>query len=323
MTAGVLALETRGLTKHFDKIVAVDGVDLQVRMGEVFGFLGPNGSGKSTTIAMVLGLVHPTSGAALVFGQPVERRDPALFRRVGAVVENVPFYPYLSGRDNLIAMAMTSGGVPPKRVDEVLRTVGLGERAESKAGTYSLGMKQRLAIAAALLTDPDLLILDEPTNGLDPAGMMEVRQLIRDVAARGKAVFLSSHLLHEVQQVCTRVAVLRRGRVLREGTIDELLATGEARVRVRVPDPQAAMPIVRGLDFVKDASVKDGWLEVQAPPDSSARINVALVQGGAAPSELRVDRESLEDFFREVTRSDEAEAEAQAQHAQKPEKGKK
>ncbi|HEU5347462.1 MAG TPA: ABC transporter ATP-binding protein, partial [Ktedonobacterales bacterium] len=226
---GEIVLTTTGLTKRYGKRLAVNGLNLDVRRGDVFGLLGPNGSGKSTTLRMVLGLVWPTEGSISLFGNNHSQSDQrrAALRRVGAVVEQPAFYPYLSARQNLRGVAIFAG-LPTspqthKRVDEALGYVGLTERADDAYRKYSLGMKQRLGIAAALLTQPELVLLDEPTNGLDPVGMVEVRALIQQLAQRGITVLLASHLLHEVQQVCTHVAIMKEGSLLAQGEVSDLL----------------------------------------------------------------------------------------------------
>jgi ABC-2 type transport system ATP-binding protein len=225
-----LVVQTRGLTKRYDAdaIVAVDDLELRVRRGEVYGFLGPNGAGKTTTLRMLLGLVRPTSGDAVVHGAPPGA--PAGLARIGAMVEAPAFYPYLSGRDNLRVLARYAG-VPERRVEAVLDQVKLTARAGDRTAKYSLGMKQRLGVAAALLKDPELLILDEPTNGLDPAGMAEMREFIRSLGSGERTVVLSSHLMGEVEQVCDRVGVIRAGSLIAEGTVDELRGRGPARAR--------------------------------------------------------------------------------------------
>src|SRR5919109_1940846 len=215
-----LVVETRELGKRYDgRIVAVDKLSLRVRRGEVYGFLGPNGAGKTTTLRMLLGLVRPTSGSALVLG--ARPGSPESLARVGALIESPTFYPFLSGRDNLRVLARYSG-TDEKRIRSVLDEVNLAARADDRFATYSLGMKQRLGIAAALLKDPDLLILDEPTNGMDPAGMAEMRSFIRTLGRGERTVLLSSHLMAEVEQTCDRVGVISSGRLVGEGTIDEL-----------------------------------------------------------------------------------------------------
>lgn len=222
------AIVTEKLTRHYGERIAVDSLDLAVEQGEIFGFLGPNGAGKTTTIAMLLGLVRPSSGRALVFGHDVQRDLPAVLQRVGAMIEAPAFYPYLSGYDNLQVVARLRG-VNAARIPQVLASVDLGERGRDRVRTYSQGMRQRLAIGAALLNDPALIILDEPTNGLDPAGTVEIRNLIWAMAAEGRTIFLCSHMLHEVEQLCERVAILKQGRLLAQGRVAELLArTGSA-----------------------------------------------------------------------------------------------
>lgn len=249
-------LRTERLTRHFGHIVAVDKLDLEVRAGEVHGFLGPNGSGKSTTVGMVLGLIRPTAGHVHLFGERLRGNEPHLLRRIGAIIESPAFYPYLSGRDNLKAIAMAAGGVPDSHIESLLRQVGLQERAHSPFRTYSLGMKQRLGIASTLLTDPELVILDEPTNGLDPAGQREIRELIPRLAHEGRGVLLASHLLHEVQQVCDRVSIIRRGQLLESGTIASLTQRG-SYLEVTVADAERAAAILRELDFVEEVTLRD------------------------------------------------------------------
>src|SRR3989440_10887978 len=224
-------ISTIRLTKTFGKLVAINDLHLQVMRGDVFGFLGPNGSGKTTTIRMLLGLIRPTAGRAILFGMDTAYQLPAILQRIGAIVEMPVFYPYLSGLDNIRVVAATSGMMSgpanDRRLQEVLDIVELRAYEKLAYRKYSLGMKQRLGIAAALLTDPELVLLDEPTNGLDPAGMFEIRQLIHRLAALGKTIFLSSHLLNEVQQVCNRVAILQKGNLIKQGNVRELLRGSE------------------------------------------------------------------------------------------------
>src|SRR6266852_8191764 len=224
-------ISTSRLTKAFGRLVAVNDLHLQVMRGDVFGFLGPNGSGKTTTIRMLLGLIRPTAGRAIIFGMDNAYQLPDILQRIGAIVETPVFYPYLSGKDNLHAVAaasgMVSGSASNRRVEEVLEIVELGSQAKDAFRHYSLGMKQRLGIGAALLADPELVLLDEPTNGLDPAGQFEIRQLIQRLSTLGKTIFISSHFLHEVQQVCNRVAILQKGNLIKKGAVSELLQQSE------------------------------------------------------------------------------------------------
>jgi ABC-2 type transport system ATP-binding protein len=291
-------LQTRGLTKHFGPVRAVDGVDLAVRRGEIFGFLGPNGSGKTTTIGMLLGLIHPTAGEAELFGQPVSPERTRPLRRVGSLVGAPGLVPYLSGEDNLQLVAHLSPEVRNGRVEAVLAQTGLSEAARRKVKGYSTGMKQRLGLAAALLHQPELLILDEPTNGLDPAGMREVRDLIGALAAQGGTVFLSSHLLHEVEQICDRVAVLNRGKVVAQGSVGELVAQ-EPMLRVRVASPQAAVEALRSLPGVSHLAANGAHVEVQGPQPEA--VIAHMVACGLAPKEVREERPDLESLFLKLT----------------------
>jgi ABC-2 type transport system ATP-binding protein len=292
-----LVIETRGLTKRYgDAVVAVDGLDLRVRRGEVYGFLGPNGAGKTTTLRMLLGLVRPTSGRATVLGAPPGA--PSGLARVGALVEAPAFYPYLSGRDNLRVLA-GHAGVPPARIDAVLAEVALSGRGGDRVATYSLGMKQRLGVAAALLKDPELLILDEPTNGLDPAGMAEMRTFIRSLARGGRTVVLSSHLMGEVEQVSERVGVIRAGVLVAEGTVQQL--RGRAGLRVRAEPQAGAAQLIAGLPEVAAVTAADGRIDVDVDPAHAPALNRALVQAGFAVAELTPQQASLEDVFLELT----------------------
>jgi ABC-type multidrug transport system ATPase subunit len=292
-------VETRGLGKRYGSITAVRDLNISVRRGEVYGFLGPNGAGKTTTLRMLLGLIEPSSGAAKVLGE--EPGSPQGLRGVGALVESPAFYPYLSGRDNLRVMARYCGA-PDERVAEVLGEVELAERASDKVKKYSLGMKQRLGVAAALLKDPELLILDEPTNGLDPKGMADMRALIRRVGHGERTVLLSSHLLGEVEQVCDRVGVIHKGELVTEGTVDELRGAG--RILVKAEPVEEAHKIAAGLDWVEGAEVEDGMLVLDADPERAAEINASLVSAGLRVSELRPLARSLEDAFLELTRGE-------------------
>jgi ABC-type multidrug transport system ATPase subunit len=286
-----LVIETEALTKRYGPIGAVEDLALQVRRGEVYGFLGPNGAGKTTTLRMLLGLVRPTSGRASVLGRPPGSPDG--LAGIGAMVEAPGFYPFLSGRDNLRVLA-GHAGVHEDRIATVLAEAGLTARAGDRVATYSMGMKQRLGVAAALLKDPELLILDEPTNGLDPAGMAEMRDFIRSLAAGGRTVLLSSHLMGEIEQVTDRVGVIRAGELVAEGTVDEL--RGQAGLRVRVEPLDAAARVLDGLDGVE---LVDGEVDARA-----AQVNRMLVEAGIAVSEIGRRQASLEDVFLELTGDD-------------------
>jgi ABC-2 type transport system ATP-binding protein len=294
-------IETRELTKKYGDVVAVDHLSLNVPRGGVFGFLGPNGSGKTTTMGMLLGLVHPTSGEARIFGDSA--RHPETLRRVGAMVESPTFYPYLSGRANLRYFQGVSRHGSSDEVDRLLDVVDLGKRAESKFATYSLGMKQRLGIACALLGDPELVFLDEPTNGLDPAGVVEVRELIRQLGSGGRTVVLSSHLLSETELVCDNVAVLSRGRLIAQGTIQQLLREHDA-LRVRTTDDTKARAILATMNWIERTEDGDGGLTVTAPQDRAWEITRALAQDGIYVNELVPLHRSLEEFFMEITGTD-------------------
>jgi ABC-2 type transport system ATP-binding protein len=287
-----VVLRTRELTKRYGPKVAVDRVDLSVRAGEVYGFLGQNGAGKTTTMRMLLGLIRPTAGSAEVLGRPPGH--PAGLARIGAMVEAPAFYPYLSGRDNLEVLARHAR-VRRARVAEVLEMVGLADRARDRFAGYSLGMKQRLGVAAALLKDPDLLILDEPTNGLDPVGMAQTRELIRRLGGEGKAVLLSSHLLGEVQQICDRVGVIFQGRLVTESTVEELRgAAGLALLATPFARAEACLVELVGRERV---SAQGEELRLDVGPDNAAWLNRELMQAGIDVHELRREERSLEDVF--------------------------
>ncbi|MBO9312995.1 MAG: ABC transporter ATP-binding protein [Chloroflexus sp.] len=297
------AIETIDLTKRYGKRLAVDRLNLTVGKGEVFGFLGPNGAGKTTTIAMLLGLVRPTKGQAIVLGHDVQREPALALRRVGAMIEAPAFYPYLSGADNLRVLAR-AGGIPAARVKEVLETVELSDRARDKVATYSQGMKQRLAIAAALLPDPELIMLDEPTNGLDPAGTVEIRNLIRTLAAGGRTILLCSHLLYEVEQLCNRVAILKEGKLIAAGEVATLLRRGQG-VRLRVQgNPEPAVHLLRTLPWVSGVTVQEEVIIIDAPVERAAEINALLIRADIVVAEIGANHSSLEEFFLTVTRTE-------------------
>src|SRR5215211_1873217 len=280
---------TDRLSKRYGDRLAVDSVSLTVRRGEVYGFLGPNGAGKTTTLRMILGLIRPTSGEVTVLSEAPG--TPSGLRRIGAMIEGPAFYPFLSGRDNLRVMARYAG-VAEERIEPVLAEVELAERGGDAFSTYSQGMKQRLGVAAALLKEPELLILDEPTNGLDPAGMAEMRALIRDLGRGGRTVLLSSHLMTEVEQICDRVGIIRKGRLVAEGTVEDLRA--EDALRIKAEPQDEARRLIAAMHGVDEVTVHDGHLRIATDPARSAAINRELVSAGLNVSEVCVERASLE-----------------------------
>jgi ABC-2 type transport system ATP-binding protein len=308
--AAELAIETRGLTKRFGAYAAVKNIDLSVPHGSVFGFLGPNGSGKTTTIRMLLGLASPTSGEARVLGASMPRENASVLPRVGALVEGPGFYPYLSGADNLRRLDSADRYAPSRtrsaRVADALERVGLSAAAGKKVKAYSLGMKQRLGIANALLTPRELLILDEPTNGLDPQGTREVRSLVRSLASQGTTIFVSSHLLAEIEQICTHAAVMSAGSLVAQGTLDELRAVGRPRARVATPDIQLASSVLAKLGMTVQPAPTDAaddelvavFGEKPAEPDV---IVAALVRAKVRVRGFAVETPSLEDRFVSLT----------------------
>lgn len=304
-STGDAVVVTRGLTKRYrGGQLAVDDLRLTVPAGSVFGFLGPNGSGKTTTIRMLMGLIEPTSGTAHVLGRPMPRSARAVLPHVGALIEGPALYGFLSGRDNLLRLDAADPTADPRtrkaRVAAALDRVGLTAASGKKARAYSLGMKQRLGLAAALLRPRRLLVLDEPTNGLDPQGMREIRALVRELATDGTTVFLSSHLLDEIEQVCTHVAVMARGRLLTQGPVAELAAGARGRLVVTTPDPTDAARVLKeqGLaDVVADGD----RVSAEPPARDLAEVNAALVTAGVRVRGFGVERASLEDAFVALT----------------------
>lgn len=279
---------------------AVRSISLTVQPGEVFGFLGPNGAGKSTTIRMALGLIAPTTGTVRVFGEDISvSRNP--LRRVGSLADGGSFFPHLSGRDNLRVLARTMG-ISDGRIDDLIALVDLQRGATRRVSEYSLGMKQRLGVAAALLNDPDLVILDEPTNGLDAAGIRDMRRLIRSLADEGKSVFLCSHLLNEVQQVCDRVAIVARGQVIQEASVAQLLETRERLVLVADP-AEKAIEVLCGRWHMEKA---DGTILVTAARPNAAEIVRLLVENDVSVFEISVERSDLEAVFLHMTEAADA-----------------
>ncbi len=289
-------VQTKELTKRYGDRLAVDRVSMTVRRGEVYGFLGHNGAGKTTTLRMMLGLVRPSAGSASVLGQPAG--VPAVTARVGALIEGPGFYPYLSGRANLQVLARYRGIEGPA-IDQALERVDLTSRAKDKFKSYSLGMKQRLGVAAALMGEPDLIVLDEPTNGLDPAGMADIRRLVLDLAGGGQTVLLSSHLLAEVEEICDRVGIIARGRLLREESVSEL--RGGRRLRVHATPVDRALAVGMRLAG-EDAVELDGeGVLVDVPAERTPELVRALVAEGLDVHEVAGSERTLEEVFFEMT----------------------
>jgi ABC-2 type transport system ATP-binding protein len=299
-----LALATRGLQKRYGARTALAGLDLSVPSGVVYGFLGPNGAGKTTTMRLLTGLIHPDAGTIEMLGRPFGRGDRRHLFEVGALIESPSFYPYLSARENLRSLAASGAPTASKRIEDLLELVGLRERARDKVQTYSLGMKQRLGIAAALLSNPRLLLLDEPSNGLDPAGIVAMRETLKQLAASGTTVFVSSHILGEVQQLADVLGIIAAGRLVREGPIDQLLAgEGVIRVRVTTAETAAATAILDGLVPGEEGAKPDGddgWLSMRVKPERASEINRALASAGIYASGLETGSD-LESLFLELT----------------------
>ena len=304
MTHAASAITTTGLTKLFGKQAAVDGIDLQVPYGAVYGFLGPNGSGKTTTIRKLLGLVHASAGEIEVLGEPIPGGLSRILPRVGSLVEGPAFHPYLSGRANLARLDAADRFADPStsrtRIDAALERVDLLGAARKRYRAYSLGMRQRLAIAAALLTPRDLLVLDEPTNGLDPQGTREVRSLIASLTGEGATILVSSHLLSEVEQICSHLGILRQGRLVAQGTVDEVRSGSRAVAEVLTASPEEAATVLRGLGLADVTVTTTG---VRAAPDGvdPERIVAALVGAGVGVRGFAVQSPSLEDLFVSLT----------------------
>jgi ABC-2 type transport system ATP-binding protein len=296
-----LPVEARGLVKRYGEIVAVDHVDLSVERGDVFGYLGPNGAGKTTSLRMLLGLIRPTGGSARLFGRDPLVEGAKALDGVAGFVEGPRFYPYLAGRKNLRLLADYDEPVSRSRIEEVLELVDLRERAKDRVGGYSHGMRQRLGIAAALLREPRLLLLDEPTTGLDPAGMRDMRELVRRLAGEGITIMLSSHLLYEVEELCNRVAIIRKGEIVYEGGLRDLLATAGSRYRLRAVDPERAHTEVLAQPGTEQVELRDGELRFRADEDAVAALTVALGQARIAFIALVPETASLEELFLGMT----------------------
>jgi ABC-2 type transport system ATP-binding protein len=295
-----IILRTNRLTKRFGKRLAVHNLDLEVRQGDIYGFLGPNGAGKSTTIRMVLSLISPTSGSVRLFGADV-KHERSVLSRVGGLVERPDFYLYLSAMKNMEIVSALYGKVDKARIMDVLDIVGLADRAGDRIKSYSHGMKQRLGIAQALVGNPDLLILDEPTNGLDPQGMKEVRELIlRLNRDHGMTIFLSSHLLHEIELIATRMCILHRGELVVQGSVRELLNRERIAVRIHVEPVDEAVALLGAMDWVEEVAKRPDHIACTIAEADLARTTAALVAGGVSVSSF-APRRSLEDYFLNIT----------------------
>jgi ABC-2 type transport system ATP-binding protein len=300
---------SRGLVKRYGELVAVDHVDLTVERGDVFGYLGPNGAGKTTSLRMLLGLIRPTEGSIRLFDRDPLIHGAKALDGVAGFVEGPTFYPYLSGRKNLRLLAAYDDGNSASRIEDVLELVELRERAKDKVGGYSHGMRQRLGIAAALLRDPKLLLLDEPTTGLDPAGMRDMRDLVRRLASEGITVLLSSHLLGEVEELCNRVAIIRRGRIVYEGALRDLLATASSGYRLRSADNERARALCLAQPGISAVSSVDGTISFQGDEEAVAALSIALGQAQIGVTALVPETASLEELFLGLTEGETADAE--------------
>jgi ABC-2 type transport system ATP-binding protein len=301
VTAAAPPVEARGLVKRYGEIVAVDHVDLNVERGDVFGYLGPNGAGKTTSLRMLLGLIRPTSGSARLFGRDPLVEGARALDGVAGFVEGPRFYPYLSGRRNLRLLADYDEPVSRSRIDEVLELVELRDRAKDKVGGYSHGMRQRLGIAAALLRQPRLLLLDEPTTGLDPAGMRDMRDLVRRLAGEGITIMLSSHLLYEVEELCNRVAIIRKGRIIYLGSLRDLLETAASGYRLRTLEPERARVVLLAQTGIGDVRDGNGELRFSGDEQSVAALTIALGRAGIGITTLVPETQSLEELFLGMT----------------------
>ena len=305
---GALAVETRGLTTRFGTRVAVDAVDLRVPRATAFGFLGPNGAGKTTLIRTLLGLIRPTSGSWSMLGRPMPQERSIALRRVGAIVEEPKFHPHLTGRENLRIIAAARETAADARIPGALDRVGLTPRADERVAKYSMGMRQRLGVARCLLADPMLLILDEPMNGLDPAGIQEFREMVANLVQEDRTVFLSSHLLDEVEKTCEHVAIIDRGRILMQGQVSDIARTGQPTIRIRCGDPDAAAAVIRSVPDVRQATREDNTVVVVLRGEAGstndglvAELNRQLVGAGVAVFAIEPERVSLEERFLELT----------------------
>jgi len=295
----VSVLQTEGLTKHFGGFKAVEDLNLDVREGDLYGFLGPNGSGKTTSMRMILRLIRPTAGRVKLFGEDVQKNFIGIMQRVGALVELPAYYPYLSAAKNLEILRLASGGVSPSRIPEVLEAVGLGPRMHDRVRTYSQGMRQRLGIAMALLARPRLVFLDEPTNGLDPQGINHIRGMIKELNRKDGTTFvISSHLLHEVELTCTRVGMLKQGRLILQDSLEAIISRTVNGLRIACEPRDKAEALLKGQSWVREVQVEEtGRLRVHCDAPRFGEVNALLVGNGVTVSELTPARQTLEEFF--------------------------
>jgi ABC-2 type transport system ATP-binding protein len=291
-------LSTENLTKKFGQITAVDHIFLEVFEGDIFGFLGLNGAGKTTTIRMLLGLIRPTEGKIFIKGQETKKNFVNIMSKVGSLVETPAYYPYLSAWENLEIIRLISRNVSRKEISKILEVVGLAERMHDKVKTYSLGMKQRLAIAMALISKPEIVILDEPTNGLDPQGINYIRNLIKEMnETMGTTFFISSHLLHEVELTCNRVGIIKEGKLIVQDRIEKIIKETQGGAMLNASPKQKAIEIIKNLEWVKSVEEVDGKLKVDTDAVNFSRLNAELYKGGVEVSELVPIYLSLEEFF--------------------------
>ncbi len=295
----VAVLQTEGLTKHFGAFKAVQDLNLEVREGDLYGFLGPNGSGKTTSMRMILRLIRPTAGRVLMFGEELNGNFIGIMQKVGSLVELPAYYPYLSAVKNLEILRLLSGGVPESRIPEILEVVGLGRRMHDRVGTYSQGMRQRLGIAMALLSKPRLVFLDEPTNGLDPEGINHIRGVIQELNRRDGVTFvISSHLLHEVELTCTRIGMIKQGKLIVQDALDAIIARTVDGLRIACAPREKAVALLRGREGVREVREEaDGRLRILCDAARFAEVNALLVGQGVTVSELTPARKTLEEFF--------------------------
>ena len=292
-------LQTEGLTKHFGSFKAVQDLNLEVREGDLYGFLGPNGSGKTTSMRMILRLIRPTAGRVRMFGDEVDGNFIGIMQKVGSLVELPAYYPYLSAVKNLEILRLVSGGVPESRIPEILDLVGLGPRMHDRVGAYSQGMRQRLGIAMALLAKPRLVFLDEPTNGLDPAGINHIREVIQELNRRDGVTFvISSHLLHEVELTCTRIGMIKQGKLIVQDGLDAIIARTVDGLRIACTPREKAATLLKGREGIREVREEPGGtLRVVCDPARFGDVNSFLVGNGVTVSELTPARKTLEEFF--------------------------